>query len=97
MSLLIRPLSFSFFLPLTADLVDDVANMQDARLLDLVQLSEQRRRLVDVLLGGFAQTIAAKQSSAKKIQIKDPELKVSQFLTCPFQPCKAAGSLSFQV
>lgn len=66
MMLLIHLLSF-FFIPLTADLVDNVANMQDAGLLHLVQLSKQWRRLVDVLLGGFAQTIAAKQSSAKKI------------------------------
>lgn len=57
----VTPLLFLLFLiPLTADLVDDVADVHDARLLHLVQLSEQRRRLVDVLLRGVALTVAAK-------------------------------------
>lgn len=53
-------LSLLFLMPLTGDLVDDVADVHDARLLHLVQLSEQRRRLVDVLLRGVALTVAAK-------------------------------------
>lgn len=41
-----------------ADLVNHVSDLQDARPLHLVQLPEQRRRLVDVFLGRFALTIA---------------------------------------
>ena len=44
-----------------ADLVHDVSDLQDPRLLHDEQLSEQRRILVDVLIQGFAQAIAVKE------------------------------------
>lgn len=44
-----------------ADLVHHVSDLQDPRLLHGVQLPEQRRLLVDVLLRRIAQTIADKK------------------------------------
>lgn len=51
-----------------ADLVHLITDVQDARLHHLVQLPEQRRGLVDVLLGRFAQTIAGKRPKPERVQ-----------------------------